>query len=484
LLHSRDFDTQVLDETELRHLYERALKRSAQLRARRTRHRAVAGTAALACLVVVGLVTASLAATPPGRRTIAGSSMRRTTWRLVSDVAAAGSSWQVLSPPGYQQTISLACPSDTTCYADSIGGQLEYTHDGGSTWQQATGTGTATSAPQIWCANAQDCDVLADIAGRGSTFLTTTDGGQTWTAQSGPPTNLGGAPTAPPSPSQGLAQDAMSCATISSCVVIVYHGDFSGSSTQVFSTSDGGAGWSQSTFPSPSSGDFLPADLNCTGTTCVAIGSIVGPYTQFQSESGSGYRGQGVATLAGAAYTSDDGGATWSASPAPPNANAGQVSSLTCPDATDCFAVATGAVFQTEDAGQTWAPVSTSGLPGPSGSSPGWNFTSMSCATSSSCWLTGAAQPQPGPNSSTPQSGTPRSAARGAGRAFSIGQAQGLLASTADGGATWALSTVPAGVGGVIDVTCPDTTTCFALGVEQTGSAPSDSEVVLLTNAS
>jgi len=39
-------------------------------------------------------------------------------------------------------------------------------------------------------------------------------------------------------------------------------------------------------------------------------------------------------------------------------------------------------------------------------------------------------------------------------------------------------------VGGVGDVACPDTSTCFALGVEQTGSAPSDSEVVLLTNAS
>jgi photosystem II stability/assembly factor-like uncharacterized protein len=484
LLHSRDFDTPALDETELRHLYERALGRSRQLRARRARRRAAGGIAALTCLLAVGLVTASLAATTPGRRTIAGSSMRHTTWRLVSDVAAAGSSWQVLSPSGYQQTFSLACPSDTTCYADSIGGQLEYTHDGGSTWQQATGTGTATSAPQISCVNAQDCDVLADIAGRGSTFLSTTDGGQTWTAQSGPPTNLGGAPTAPPSPSQGLAQDAMSCSAVSSCAVIAYHGDFSGSSTQVFTTADGGASWNQGTLAAPASGDFLPSALSCTGRACVAVGPIVGPYSRFGSGSGSGRAsGQGVRTLAGAAYSSDDGGATWSASAAPPSADYGQVTSLTCPDATDCYAAATGAVFETADGGQSWAPVSTSGLPGPSGSSPGWNFTSMSCATSSSCWLTGAAQPQPGPNSSTPQSGTPRSAARGAGRAFSIGQAQGLLASTADGGSTWALSTPPAGVGGVIDVTCPDTTTCFALGVEQTGSAPSDSEVVLLTNA-
>jgi len=50
---------------------------------------------------------------------------------------------------GYEQTFSLVCPSETTCYADSVGGQLEYTHDGGSAWQQAAGTGTATSLPQI-----------------------------------------------------------------------------------------------------------------------------------------------------------------------------------------------------------------------------------------------------------------------------------------------------------------------------------------------
>ena len=105
----------------------------------------------------------------------------------------------------------------------------------------------------------------------------------------------------------------------------------------------------------------------------------------------------------------------------------------------------------------------------------------MSCATSSSCWLTGAGGPaNPAPNSPTPQT----THSGGALAAFSIGQAQGLLASTADGGSTWARSTVPAGVGGVIDVSCPDTSTCFALGVKQTGSAPSDSEVVLLTNAS
>jgi photosystem II stability/assembly factor-like uncharacterized protein len=461
LLHSGDFDAPALGETEFRRFYERALGRSAQLRARRARRRAAGGT--VACLVLAGLVAASVAAATPGRRTVAGSPGRHAAWRLVSDVSAAGSSWQVLSPSGYQQTFALVCPSGTTCYADSVGGQLEYTHDGGSTWQQAASTGTATSLPQISCVSAQDCDVLAGVAGRGSRFLTTTDGGQTWTSQPGP---------AVPSPSQNsLAQDAMSCATISSCSVIAYNADASGSSSEVFTTSDGGASWSQGTFPSPAAGYFMPSGLSCTGTTCVTVGSIVGPYTR--SESGSG-GAQGVRTLAGAAYTSGDGGATWSASSAPPNADAGQVTSLTCPDATDCYALSPSAVFQTTDGGQTWDQVSTSGLPGPSS---GWNFISMSCATSSSCWLTGAGAPaNPPANSSTPPGG--------AVRAVSIGQAQGLLASTADGGSTWALSTPPAGVGGVIDVACPDTSTCFALGVEQTGPAPSDSEVVLLTNAS
>jgi photosystem II stability/assembly factor-like uncharacterized protein len=466
LPHSRDFDTSALDETELGHLYERALDRSAQLRARRARLRIAGGTAALACLLAAGLVTASLAGTTLGRRTVAGSSTRHTAWRLVSEVSAAGSSWQALSPSGYQQTFALVCPSATTCYADSIGGQLEYTHDGGLTWHHATGTGivgTATALPQISCLNARDCDVQAEISGRGSTFLTTTDGGQTWASEPGP---------AVPAPSQNsAAQAAMSCATISSCTVIAYYGDLSGSSSEFFTTSDGGASWSESTFPSPASGEFMPSGVSCTGTTCTAVGLIVGPYTRFGSGSG-GASGQGTGILAGAAYTSDDGGATWSASSAPPSADAGQISSLTCPEASNCYAVAPGAVFETRDGGQTWDQVSTSGLPAPSASYHGWGFGSMSCASSSSCWLTGAAMPKPGASSTGRQ------------QYIGIGQAEGLLASTADSGSTWALSTPPAGVGGVIDVTCPDTTTCFALGVRQTGSAPSDSEVVLLTNAS
>ena len=477
MLHSRDFGTSEIDETELRHLYERALGRSAQLRARQIRRRAAAGTAALACLVVAGLVTASLAATNPVRRTTNGSSVRPTVWRLVSEVSAAGSSWQKLSPSGYQQTFALVCPSNTTCYADSLGGQLEYTHDGGSSWQHATGTGTATSLPQISCVTEQDCDVLADIAGSGSTFLTTTDGGQTWTSQPGPRASLGGGPASPGSPSQhGLAQDAMSCATISSCVVIAYRGGFAGSSTHVFATSDGGASWSKRRLPAPASGQFLPSGLSCTGTSCVAVGSIVGRYTPREpgsGQAGAAQQARGVSTLAGAAYHSDDGGATWSASSRPPHGAV--VTSLTCPDATDCFALSPSAIVETQNGGQSWHTVSTAGLRGPSGSSSGWGFISLSCANSSSCWLTGAGGP------SNRSATSANSAAR---QSISIGQVQGLLASTADGGSTWAMSKVPAGVGGVIDVTCPQPSTCFALAVEQTGSARSDSTVVLLTNAS
>jgi len=449
LLHSRDFDTPALDDIEFRQHYERTLKRSTQLRHRRTRRWAAGVSAALACLLAVGLVAASLGATTPKRPTIAGSPTHRTTWRLVSEVALAGSSWRELSPSGYKQTFSLVCPTGTTCYADSTGGQLEYTHDGGSTWKRASSIGTATLLTRISCVDARDCDVLTDNTGRGSTFLTTTDGGQRWTSHRGPALqNLSNG---------GVTNDVMSCATISSCAVIAYHGDSSGSFSEAFTTSDGGASWSQGTIPSLPSGQFVPTGLSCSGTTCVAVGSA-GIY---------GGASQGVDPHGGAAYTSNDGGATWSASSAPPGT---LTRSLTCPDAADCYAPSLAAVYQTKDGGQAWSRVSTSGLPGPSGSSSRWNFLHMTCASSSSCWLSGASSLPANPGSL---------------RAFfSIGQAQGLLASTADGGATWALSRLPAGVGGVADVTCPDTTTCFALGIKQTGSAPSDFKVVLLTNAS
>jgi photosystem II stability/assembly factor-like uncharacterized protein len=462
LLHSRDFDTPELGETELGQLYERALARSAQLRARRTRCRAAGGMAALACLLVVGLVVGSFAAVTPGRQPVAS------TWRLVSEVSGASSPWQALSPTGYQQAFSLVCPSDTTCYADSLfSGQLEYTHDGGSTWHQATGTGRATSLPAISCVDARDCDFLADIAGRGSTFLTTTDGGRTWTSQPGPPV--------PNTSLNGAAVDAMSCATNSSCVVIAYGADSSGSSSAAFTTSDGGASWSRGTLPSSKSGTFVPTGLRCSGTTCVTTGGI-GLWQAGSVPAGDpDLEGHGAIDVqGGAAYTSDDGGATWSAPSAPrasrPGANPHLLvaRSLTCPDAADCYAIGGSTVDRTEDGGQTWHRVSTSGLPGPSGRSRGWTFFSMSCATSSSCWLSGYAIP------ANPPSIWDLS---------SFGQVEGLLASSADGGSTWVLSRLPAGVRAVIKVSCPDTGTCFALAVKRTGPAPSDVKVVLLTNA-
>jgi len=466
LLHSRDFETQAPGETEFRHRYERALARSAQLRARRTRLRAAAGTAAVACLVVAGLVTASAMTTTPQRQPVARSSMHHTTWRLVSDIAGGASSWRVLSPSDYEQTFSLVCPGEKTCYADSTGGQLEYTHDGGSTWRQATGTVRAVALPQISCVDAQACDVLAELAGRGSTLLTTTDGGQTWTSHRGPPLVPNVSQDGPGADLPGLG---MSCARISSCVVVGYAGASSARSrSQIFRTSDGGVSWSQSTFPPPGSREFVPSGLSCTGTTCVAVGF----FGQWHSESGPGGRAQGVSYLGGAAYTSDDGGARWSASSAPPVG----VSSLSCPGDTDCYALAPSAVFETEDGGQTWDQVKTSGLPGPSS---GWNFISMSCASSSSCWLTGAGTPASRPaNSSAQRSSSPGHALR----SVSVGQARALLASTVDSGASWAVSTAPARVGGVIDVSCPNTSTCFALGAEQNGSAPGHIKVVLLTN--
>ena len=470
MLHSRDFDTPTLDELELRHFYEQALSRSTRLRVRRTRRQVAWGTVPLACILLVGLLAASFATTT--RRTVVAG----TAWRLVSDVSAANSSWQELSGSGYQQTFSLVCPSETTCYAYSLGGQLEYTDDGGATWQQAAGIGTTMSSPQISCAAAQDCDILAQVSSSGSTLYTTTDGGLSWTSQPGPALP----PSSPEGPPGGPSFWAMSCSTISWCLVIS-PGTSSDSFTSVFTTSDGGTTWSQSTFPSAGSAEFVPSGgLSCSGSSCVTVG-FYGVWQSSRalsaSQSGNVAVKQGFNPHGGGfvAYTSDDGGVMWTASTPPPN---GQwyATSLTCPDSDDCYATAfpSTALYETHDGGQTWGQVSTAELAGPSESGATWSFNSMSCASASSCWLAASAMPpapQPATNSAIHEQ-------------VSIGQMEGLLASTTDGGSTWASSTLPAGVGGVIDVTCPSTSTCYALGVEQTGPAPGDSEIVLLTNAS
>ncbi len=149
---------------------------------------------------------------------------------------------------------------------------------------------------------------------------------------------------------------------------------------------------------------------------------------------GSG--GPGSATAA--VLTTDDGGADWTQALAP--AGAIVLTGVDCTDAADCTAIADdGTTFWSAlstDFGHSW--VREGNLPA-AVEDPG----QLSCSSDGPCLVTGF---------------TPTTA----------GHAQGAIALSSDGGATWTTSQVPAGTGLLQSVACATPTSCLAGGTTST----------------
>jgi hypothetical protein len=84
----------------------------------------------------------------------------------------------------------------------------------------------------------------------------------------------------------------------------------------------------------------------------------------------------------------------------------------------------------------------------------------VSCMSAISCWVSGALVPKP--------------IAWGQDFALAMSRVHGLLAVTDDQGQSWqTVAPSPSlDIGAVPAVSCPDPTTCFALGYQHTGSGP------------
>jgi hypothetical protein len=81
-------------------------------------------------------------------------------------------------------------------------------------------------------------------------------------------------------------------------------------------------------------------------------------------------------------------------------------------------------------------------------------LTSVSCATTSYCWASGVVVPL------------------GMSRPITVSEAQGFLTTTDDQGQSWQTAQLPPAldIRAVAAVSCPDTTTCLALGFQVTES--------------
>ena len=123
---------------------------------------------------------------------------------------------------------------------------------------------------------------------------------------------------------------------------------------------------------------------------------------------------------------STDGGATWSGASVP--AAAGIETAVSCPSTTVCV---TDGLLST-DGGATWTATPSTGLQG---------YTQISCGAVHSCVAVGVTGPY-----NTP-----------------------ALGYSTDEGATWTLSTVPAGLNALGDVSCTSASDCMATAGTNTG---------------
>jgi len=242
----------------------------------------------------------------------------------------------------------------------------------------------------------------------------------------------------------------------------------------------------------PPAGVQALVGVTCPTTTrCWAVGSTTAT---------------GKAPSGAAVVTTTDGGATWRVQPVP--ATVGYLSGIACTGVRTCTAVGQvgtdgagpGAVLTTADGGTTWmlqvVPAGTSDVTAVSCVTGGrctalasisGRVTSLSATATGGAWVAGGALP------TTVSAGTALSCTD-AGHCWAtgsspidVGHVAGVVAATADGGATWALQPVPNATGPLHGISCtvPDQTpgssttpssaarsvTCTAVGTTATAIA-------------
>ena len=194
--------------------------------------------------------------------------------------------------------------------------------------------------------------------------------------------------------------------------------------TVIAATSNGGGTWKAQRVVGGSTPQL--SGVSCPAATeCMAVGS-----------NGASLPGSGVV------ITTSDAGTTWSPAASPQNALV--VSSVTCASPTDCTSIVSDGTStwsaHSADFGQTWQQEGNL----PAGFLPGNDLT---CIAGGMCIDAGY---------------VPTSNSHG----------QGAVAVSADGGQTWALASVPSGIGVLQSTACLSASVCLAAGT--TGTTVSD----------
>jgi photosystem II stability/assembly factor-like uncharacterized protein len=282
------------------------------------------------------------------------------------------------SRPGWQTTQSfgtlsqgltgVSCATGTTCEAVGVTGYGTAlalgTTNGGTAWTQQGLPKVDGSLTAVACPSSAAC-----IAVGSGAYLTTADGGLNWT-----PHSFG-----------HVSFTGISCAGPKFCLAVGSTATHNTScpAGSSYASSDGGKTWSTTTL-----GCVVPANVSCSSaTTCEVVGQAFSDSRQYgqimgTSDSGSSWQVQyklmgGTTSLNGITCTSSknclvvggslkvpilttaDGGATWTAPPAP--STEGALGAVACDSSQTCQAVGSGLSLSTADGGSTWGTQATPG---------------------------------------------------------------------------------------------------------------------------
>jgi photosystem II stability/assembly factor-like uncharacterized protein len=416
---------------------------------------------AVAAAVIVGLV---VSLNGSGTQSVASAS----PFRLVSLVQVQA--FQV-SPETIQFANHVTCPTSTDCYLTarfmnaptaSAGNNVYSSTNGGSTWQElALPSGTYVETA-LSCTSSVRCSAggsqyegldANDKPIMNPVFLSTSNGGESWTVQPFPTPQLG--------QFQLLLNTfvtQLSCPSSETCeALLVANFGGPGYSTAVdnvfMRTDDGGQSWSTTILPgqpAPRSGGGLmnsPSNngMSCPSTQVCVASALLSP----------------IGSVTSIVWRTDDGGATWLVGSLPDGLTS--AGPLSCPDSLHCWIVAgsygkgsNSQLLESIDGGVSWNVRSPQGLSGTT------IWGSISCPTDNNCWLAGEVT--------------------GANR-------ESVVYTSNDGGQTWINVSLPSAIGAesaplhsIGEVDCNTTLTCVVLGIPSGVSEAGVNEAIL-TNA-
>jgi len=223
----------------------------------------------------------------------------------------------------------------------------------------------------------------------------------------------------------GADLTGIACPSTSTCIAV---GTTQAGGSLIRVTTDSGNTWDQVT--NGVSGSGLAAISCPSAETCITVG--------------------GTSTV----LETSDGGATWTAlSPSDPNQDA--FTSISCPTTEQCLAIQGGTVVETSNGGTTWQTGTWS--PPQVEDETSASLSYISCLSMTDCVAAGQLTVSVFPPTTTVPPGFPP------GTIAPEPVVGSLLATTTDGGTTWASQFFPS-QGALTGVSCVGPSTCIAIG--------------------